>query len=139
MILGNAIARHNEPYDRLAKECVKRWLLIVGVLSGGTAEGHATTTCLVIGRSAHVQQGLQDSSSAPQPPRSLWPPRGVEFTNCDAPVSDDGVGMSPPPKDDYRDTGFGQRLLRSMVAQLEGSLQFEHGGTGTVAVIRFRA
>ena len=54
-------------------------------------------------------------------------------------VRDDGVGMSPPPKDDYGDTGFGQRLLRSMVAQLEGSLEFEHGGTGTAAVIRFPA
>jgi two-component system, sensor histidine kinase PdtaS len=54
-------------------------------------------------------------------------------------VRDDGVGMSSPPKDDYRDTGFGQRLLRSMVAQLEGSLEFEHGGTGTAAVIRFPA
>ena len=54
-------------------------------------------------------------------------------------VRDDGVGMSPPPKDDYRDTGFGQRLLRSMVAQLEGSLEFEHVGMGTAAVIRFPA
>jgi two-component sensor histidine kinase len=54
-------------------------------------------------------------------------------------VRDDGVGMSPPLKDDYSDTGFGQRLLRSMVAQLEGSLEFEHLATGTAAVIRFPA
>ena len=54
-------------------------------------------------------------------------------------VRDDGVGTSPHAKEDYRDAGFGQRLLRSMVAQLEGSLEFEHGGTGTVAVIRFLA
>ena len=66
MIFGNAVARHNEPYDRLAEECVKRRLLIVGVVSGGTAEGHARTTCLVIGRSARVKQGLQDGPSAPQ-------------------------------------------------------------------------
>ena len=66
MILSNAVARHNEPYDRLAEESVKRRLLIVGIVSGGTAEGHARTTCLVIGRSAHVEQGLQDGSCAPQ-------------------------------------------------------------------------
>ena len=72
MIFGNAVARHNEPHDRLAEECVKRRLLIVGVVSGGTAEGHARTTCLVIGRSAHVEQGLQDGPSAPQTARSLW-------------------------------------------------------------------
>src|SRR5215207_219745 len=66
MILSNAVARHNEPYDRLAEESVKRRLLIVGIVSGGTAEGHARTTCLVIGRSAHVEQGLQDDPSAPQ-------------------------------------------------------------------------
>src|SRR6478735_3125875 len=33
MNFRNAVARHNEPYDRLA-ECVKRRLLIVGVVSG---------------------------------------------------------------------------------------------------------
>jgi len=53
-------------------------------------------------------------------------------------VRDNGLGMSPPSKD-YGDTGLGERLLRSMVAQLEGSLEFEHLTTGTAAVIRFPA
>src|SRR5215217_2188789 len=75
MIFGNAVARHNEPHDRLAEECVERRLLIVSVVSGGAAEGHARTTCLVIGRSARVEQGLQDGPSALQTaPCSLWPP-----------------------------------------------------------------
>ena len=54
-------------------------------------------------------------------------------------VRDDGIGMPLPLRDDYKDTGFGLRLLRSMVAQLDGSLEFEHLTAGTAAVIRFPA
>src|SRR4051794_35525382 len=95
MIFGNAVARHNEPYDRLAEECVKRRLLIVGVVSGGTAEGHERTTCLVIRRSARVEQGLQDRPSAPQTAPAVWPPSTLTMPTA---VPDPGsVGCTGSP------------------------------------------
>lgn len=52
-------------------------------------------------------------------------------------VSDDGVGIASDRSPDG--SGLGQRLVRSMVSQLEGSLQIEPdaGASGTVARVRF--
>jgi two-component system, sensor histidine kinase PdtaS len=56
-------------------------------------------------------------------------------------VSDDGVGKAPE-SDGIRDGGgLGQRLVASMVAQLEGSYELtpNSDGTGSVAQVRFPA
>jgi two-component sensor histidine kinase len=52
-------------------------------------------------------------------------------------VSDDGVGIASDRSPDG--SGLGQRLVRSMVAQLEGAIQIEPdaGAPGTVARVRF--
>ena len=54
-------------------------------------------------------------------------------------VTDDGVGMAPDRPADG--SGLGQRLVRSMVTQLEGSYAIEPdaGTPGTVATVRFPA
>jgi two-component system, sensor histidine kinase PdtaS len=54
-------------------------------------------------------------------------------------VTDDGVGMAPDRPPDG--SGLGQRLVRSMVTQLEGSYAIEPdaGAPGTVATVRFPA
>jgi two-component system, sensor histidine kinase PdtaS len=54
-------------------------------------------------------------------------------------VTDDGVGMAPDRP--ANGSGLGQRLVRSMVTQLEGSYAIEPdaGTPGTVATVRFPA
>jgi two-component sensor histidine kinase len=53
-------------------------------------------------------------------------------------VADDGVGMSSRPAAEQNGSGLGQRLIRSMVGQLDGSLTREPGA-GSVVSIRFPA
>ena len=53
-------------------------------------------------------------------------------------VADDGVGMSSRPAAEQNGSGLGQRLIRSMVGQLDGSLTGEPGA-GSVVSIRFPA
>jgi hypothetical protein len=139
MIFGNAVARHNKPYDRLAEECVERRLLIVGVVSGGTSEGHARTTCLVIGRSAHVEQDCRTTRLPLRPPRSLWPrPRVIQSVDLKAdqsskrshtqalpnqtaagsrPAGDDQIGL--------RLDQFGSKLRQPFISHLRG-LAIDH-------------
>ena len=54
-------------------------------------------------------------------------------------VTDDGIGMASdrPP----HGSGLGQRLIRSMVSQLEGTYEIapDAGAPGTIATVRFPA
>ncbi|ACL63284.1 sensor histidine kinase [Methylobacterium nodulans] len=56
-------------------------------------------------------------------------------------VRDDGVGVAFDGPERARGTGLGQRLIRSMVAQLEGiyDIRPNGGASGTVVTIRFPA
>ncbi len=54
-------------------------------------------------------------------------------------VSDDGIGMAPKRPPSATGTGLGQRLIRSMVAQLGGTHQVgtDHGKPGTTVTVQF--
>ena len=52
-------------------------------------------------------------------------------------VADDGVGMSSRPAAEQKGSGLGQRLIRSMVGQLDGSLTAEPAEAGSIVSIRF--
>jgi two-component system, sensor histidine kinase PdtaS len=54
-------------------------------------------------------------------------------------VADDGVGMNSRPASEQNGTGLGQRLIRSMVGQLDGILKVEPSATGSALSIRFPA
>jgi sensor histidine kinase regulating citrate/malate metabolism len=54
-------------------------------------------------------------------------------------VVDDGVGMSSRPAAEQTGSGLGQRLIRSMVGQLDGSLTAEPAEAGSIVSIRFPA
>ena len=54
-------------------------------------------------------------------------------------VADDGVGMSSRPAAEQKGSGLGQRLIRSMVGQLDGSLTAEPAEAGSIVSIRFPA
>jgi two-component system, sensor histidine kinase PdtaS len=56
-------------------------------------------------------------------------------------VSDDGIGIPPSDAPSTDQAGLGQRLVKSMVAQIEGSYHLEpaSSGSGTVARISFPA
>ena len=54
-------------------------------------------------------------------------------------VIDDGIGIPCERKPDG--SGLGQRLIRSMVMQLQGSVEFtpDSGAAGTIVTVRFPA
>jgi two-component sensor histidine kinase len=54
-------------------------------------------------------------------------------------VADDGVGMNARPASEQTGSGLGQRLIRSMVGQLDGTLKVEPSATGSALSIRFPA
>jgi len=51
-------------------------------------------------------------------------------------VADDGVGMSSRPAAEQKGSGLGQRLIRSMVGQLDGALTAEPARAGSIVSIR---
>jgi two-component sensor histidine kinase len=67
--------------------------------------------------------------------------RACDTGECELCVEDDGIGIERAQQSGEVHRGLGQKLIRSLVTQLQGNYEIRprDDGSGTVAVVRFPA